>query len=76
MSGSYSEQYPADYRVLSGPIPRTYTYELLLLGGTFTVSWFVDSTAGIDADRLGLGLSAEQLLEAAAAASVRARGLC
>jgi xylulokinase len=69
VSGSYSDQYhpSRDYRVLSGPIPRTYTYELLLLGGTFTVSWFVDNFAGIRGEDLGLGLSTEQLLEAAAA---------
>jgi xylulokinase len=53
--------------VLSGPIPRTYTLETLLLGGTFTISWFVQNFGGIRADELGLGLSVEQLLEAAAA---------
>lgn len=69
VSGSYSEHYTwsRDYRVLSGPIPRTYTLEVVLLGGAFTVSWFVDNFAGIRADELGLGLSVEQLLEAAAA---------
>jgi len=69
VSGSYSEHYhpSRDYRVLGGPIPDTYTYELLLLGGTFTVSWFVDKFAGFRAEDLGLWLSAEQLLEAAAA---------
>lgn len=69
VSGSYSEQYTPsrEYRILSGPIPRTYTYELLLLGGTFTISWFVEKFGGIRAEELGLGLSAEQLLETAAA---------
>lgn len=69
VSGSYSEAYhpSRDYRILSGPIPRTYTYELLLLGGTFTVSWFVNNFAGIRAEELGLGLSVEELLETAAA---------
>jgi len=69
VSGSYSDEFhpSRDYRILSGPIPNTYTYELLLLGGTFTVSWFVEKFGGIDADRLGIGLSAEQVLEAAAA---------
>ncbi len=69
VSGSYSEAYhpSRDYRILSGPIPRTYTYELLLLGGTFTVSWFVNNFAGIRAGELGLGLSVEELLETAAA---------
>jgi xylulokinase len=69
VSGSYSDEYnpSRDYRILAGPIPRTYTYELLLLGGTFTVSWFVEKFGGIDAKSLGLGLGAEQILEAAAA---------
>jgi xylulokinase len=69
VSGSYSEHYTwsRDYRVLSGPIPRTYTLETLLLGGTFTISWFVQNFGGIRAEELGLGLSVEQLLEAAAA---------
>jgi xylulokinase len=69
VSGSYSEHYTwsRDYRVLSGPIPRTYTLEVVLPAGTFTVSWFVNNFGGIRADELGLGLSAEQLLEAAAA---------
>jgi xylulokinase len=69
VSGSYSEQYSWDreYRVLSGPIPRTYTLETLLTAGTFTVSWFVEKFGGIKPDELGLDLSAEQILEAAAA---------
>lgn len=69
VSGSYSEHYTwsRDYRVLCGPIPRTYTVEVVLPAGTFTVSWFVNNFGGIRADELGLGLSAEQLLEAAAA---------
>jgi xylulokinase len=69
VSGSYSDEYhySRNYRVLGGPIPHTYTYELLLLGGTFTVSWFVEKFGGFDPKQLGLGLSAEQVLEAAAA---------
>jgi xylulokinase len=69
VSGTYSENYSwgSEYRVLSGPIPRTYTLETLLAAGTYTVSWFVENFGGIRADELGLGLSAEQILEAAAA---------
>jgi xylulokinase len=69
VSGTYSEYYSwgNEYRVLSGPIPRTYTLETLLAAGTYTVSWFVENFGGIRADDLGLGLSAEQILEAAAA---------
>ena len=69
VSGTYSEHYSwgPEYRVLSGPIPGTYTLETLLAAGTDTVSWFVEKFAGIRADELGVGLGAEQILEAAAA---------
>jgi xylulokinase len=69
VSGAYSENYSwgDEYRVLSGPIPGTYTLETLLAAGTYTVSWFVEKFAGIKAEELRIGLSAEQVLEAAAA---------
>ncbi|MEJ7872867.1 MAG: FGGY-family carbohydrate kinase [Rubrobacteraceae bacterium] len=69
VSGTYSESYSWDkeYRVMSGPIPRTYTLETLLSGGTYTISWFVDKFVGIEAEQLGLGLTTEQILETAAA---------
>ncbi|MGI8865779.1 MAG: xylulokinase, partial [Rubrobacteraceae bacterium] len=59
VSGTYSENYSwgNEYRVLGGPIPRTYTLETLLAAGTFTVSWFVDKFGGIKAEEFGLGLS-------------------
>jgi xylulokinase len=69
VSGTYSEHYSwgDEYRVLSGPVPGTYTMETLLAAGTHTVSWFVEKFAGIRAEELGLDLSTEQILEAAAA---------
>lgn len=69
VSGMYSESYRwgNEYRVLSGPIPKTYTLETLLAAGNFTVNWFVENFGGIPAEELGLELSAEQILEAAAA---------
>ncbi len=69
VSGTYSEEYAwgREFRTLSGPIPKTYTLETLLQGGTYTVSWFVNKLAGLDASGLGLDLSDEQVLEAAAA---------
>jgi xylulokinase len=39
----------------------------LLAAGTYTVSWFVENFGGIRANELALGLSAEEILEAAAA---------
>ncbi|AHY47754.1 Sugar (pentulose and hexulose) kinase [Rubrobacter radiotolerans] len=69
VSGTYSERYSYanEYRVLSGPVPRTYTLETLLPAGTYTVSWFCDRFAHVDASSFGLALSTEQILETAAA---------
>ncbi len=69
VSGMYSENYSFGdkYRVLSGPIPGTYTLETLLAAGTYMVSWFVEKFAGVNATELGLDLSTEQILETAAA---------
>ena len=36
-------------------------------GGTYNISWFVEKFSGVDPMALGLGLSAEQVLETAAA---------
>lgn len=69
VSGTYSEEYAwgREFRTLGGPIPGTYTLETLLQGGTYTISWFVNKLAGAEAWRLGLDLSHEEVLEAAAA---------
>ena len=69
VSGMYSENYSYgnEYRVLSGPIPRTYTLETLLAAGTYTVNWFVEKFAGVNVEELGLDLSTEQILEVVAA---------
>jgi xylulokinase len=69
VSGTYSDEYAWDraFRTLGGPMPGTYTLETLLQGGTYTVSWFVNKLAGTEALRLGLDLSDEDVLEAAAA---------
>ncbi len=68
VSGTYSDEYAwgREFRTLGGPIPKTYTLETLLQGGTYTVSWFVNKLAGTEALRLGLDLSDEEVLETAA----------
>ena len=45
VSGSYSELYRADraYRVLTGAIPGTYSYELFVSAGTYLVTWFIET---------------------------------
>ena len=69
VSGMYGENYSYgdEYRVLSGPIPKTYTLETLLPAGTYIVSWFCDRFAGVNAREFGLDLSTEKILETAAA---------
>jgi len=68
VSGTYSEDYAwgREFSTLSGPIPGTYVPEILLRGGTYTIDWFVENFGGVRAAELGLGLSAEEILEAAA----------
>lgn len=68
VSGTYSDDYAwgREFRTLTGPIPETYVPETLLRGGTYTIDWFVDNFSGVRPAELGLGLSTEEILEAAA----------
>ncbi len=68
VSGTYSEEYAwgNEFRTLAGPIPGTYVPETVLRGGTYTIDWFVENFGGVQASDLGLGLSAEEVLELAA----------
>ncbi|MDP9326909.1 MAG: FGGY-family carbohydrate kinase [Actinomycetota bacterium] len=54
------------FRTLTGPLPETFTLETLIQGGTYTLNWFLRRIAGLDAERLNLGLEDVDLLEAAA----------
>jgi xylulokinase len=69
VSGTVSERYAWDraFRTLFGAVPGTYLMETLLQGGTYTVNWFLERIAPLDAGRLGLGLRDVDVLEAAAA---------
>ena len=68
VAGTISERYAwhAAFRTLIGAVPGTYAMETLLQGGTYTVNWFLERIASLDAQRLGLGLRDLDLLEAAA----------
>jgi sugar (pentulose or hexulose) kinase len=48
ISGTYSDQYVVDsaFRTMSGGIPGSYLLETVLLGGGYTVSWFMEKMAG------------------------------
>jgi sugar (pentulose or hexulose) kinase len=69
VAGTVSERYAWDraFRTLIGAVPETYLLETLLQGGTYTVNWFLERIASLDAGRLGLGLRDVDVLEAAAA---------
>ncbi|WP_217548663.1 FGGY-family carbohydrate kinase [Streptomyces sp. GbtcB6] len=66
-AGTWSESYrwSRAYRTLGGPVPGTYTLETLLSAGSYLISWFMDKF-GVPAG-LELGLSGEEVMEAAAA---------
>lgn len=66
VAGTYADAYRYDraFRTMFGGVPGTYIYETLLSAGTYMVSWYVEHFGGLP--RLGLGLSDEQVLEAAA----------
>lgn len=67
VSGAHSPSYAASmaFRTLGSPLAGAYTFETLIRGGTFTVSWFVERFAG-DLKQVPLPLSVEELLEAGA----------
>ena len=69
VAGTVSTRYAWDraFRTLTGAVPGTYAMETLLQGGTYTVNWFLERIATLDAPSLGLGLRDVDLLEAAAA---------
>jgi xylulokinase len=69
VAGTMSERYAWDraFRTLVGAVPGMYSMETLLQGGTYTVNWFLERIATLDAGRLGLGLRDVDILETAAA---------
>ena len=68
VSGTFSRTYASDirFRTLAAGIPRGYTLETFIGGGTYNIRWFVEKFAGVDTKVLGLELAPEQVLEAAA----------
>ncbi len=52
VSGTYSDDYVIDpaFRTMFGAVPGTYSLETVLLGGTYTVSWFAETFAGAEGD--------------------------
>ncbi len=68
VSGTFSEEYKTDcaFRTMYGGIPDTYIFETVLLGGAYTVKWFLDNFSNLDQQAIGLNLTTEDVMEAAA----------
>jgi xylulokinase len=68
VSGAHSDEYVSAraFRTLCSPIAGAFVPEEVLGGGTFTISWFVDHIVP-DLRTLGVKVSAEEVLELAAA---------
>ena len=69
VSGAFSVDYiwSREFRTTYGSVPGTYTPETHIGGGTFNISWFVERFSDVLARPYGLDVSAESVLELAAA---------
>ena len=69
VSGTFSADYhwSREFRTMTGAVPGTYMPETFIGGGTYTISWFVEQFSGIASRPFGLDVSAERILELAAA---------
>jgi len=69
VSGTVSESYTygREYRTLCAATPGKFSLETFMGGGTFNLTWFVEKFSAVDPRALGLDVSAESILEAAAA---------
>ena len=69
VSGTVSETYSygREYRTLFAATPGLYSLETFMGGGTFNLTWFVERFSAVDPRALGLDVSAESILEMAAA---------
>ncbi|MBE0696269.1 MAG: xylulose kinase, partial [Anaerolineaceae bacterium] len=54
------------FRTMYGGIPGSFILETVLLGGTYTISWFLEKFGGVDPLTLPVGMSAEDVLESEA----------
>ena len=68
VSGAFSEAYATSraFRTMYGGVPGTYVFETVLLGGAYTIKWFVDNFADAGDAARSLTPSAEAAMEAEA----------
>ncbi len=52
ITGTYADRYLTDraFRTMYGAVPGSYSLETVLLGGTYTVTWFIDTFMGARGD--------------------------
>ena len=69
VSGTVSKTYSygREYRTLFAATPGRFSLETFMGGGTFNLTWFVERFSAVDPRALGLDVSAEAILETAAA---------
>ena len=69
VSGTVSQTYSygREYRTMFAATPGRYSLETFMGGGTFNLTWFVERFSAVDPRALGLDVSAESILEMAAA---------
>jgi xylulokinase len=67
VSGAHADAYVSSraFRTLCSPIAGAFVPEMVLGGGTFIISWFIENF-GPDVHNLNLPLSAEEVMEVAA----------
>ena len=68
VSGTLSRRYLVKraFRTMIGGIPGSYLLETVLLGGAYTITWFIENFAGIRKAEFSSERSPEEMLEAAA----------
>jgi xylulokinase len=68
VSGTFSPRYLVDpaFRTHYGGLPGSYSLETVLLGGTYTITWFVENFARLSPAEAASGKSPEEIYEAAA----------
>jgi xylulokinase len=69
VSGTYSDHNLVDpaFRTHYGGIPGSFSLETVLLGGTYTITWFIENFASPNAGGMNAGRSPEEIYEQAAA---------
>jgi xylulokinase len=77
VSGTYAASYVTDpaFRTMVGGVPGSYSLETVLLGGTYTVTWFAEKMADLDASGAHAGSVEARYDEAIADIPPGAEGL-